>query len=55
MEATANAVMSIPSFRAYMEVAVLLFGAFMMVGLLGGRFLRLLARGALRPFAALRR
>ena len=35
--------------------AVLLFGAFMIVGLLGGRFLRLLASEALRPFTALRR
>jgi hypothetical protein len=35
--------------------AVLLFGAFMIVGLLGSRFFRLLAREALRPFAGLRR
>ena len=35
--------------------AVLLFGAFMVSGLLGGRFFRLLARQAHRPFAALRR
>jgi hypothetical protein len=35
--------------------AVLLFGGFMTAGLLGGRFLRLLAREALKPFAAPRR
>jgi hypothetical protein len=35
--------------------AVLLFGAFMITGLLGGRFFRLLTREALRPFAIRRR
>jgi hypothetical protein len=35
--------------------AVLLFGALLILGILGGQFLRALARQALRPFAFLRR
>jgi hypothetical protein len=35
--------------------AVLLFGALLVIGLLGGSFLRALARQAFRPFARLRR
>ena len=35
--------------------AVLLFGALLVIGVLGGRFLRALAREAFRPFALLRR
>ena len=35
--------------------AVLLFGALLILGLLGGQFLRALARQALRPFGFLRR